>query len=211
MPYCENCGVEVNLDAKFCRNCGSSQKVTQPTITQPVPLTQSPQQTSPTIGRGSELESVRGVMFLRKPKSLGRYDSFGGVVTNQRLIFAQITGEMLKDAVKMARDQAKAEGKGFFGQWADQLSASFGYIQKYLTMEPTAILSETSGNFDIDNSAIQEIKLKRKDISQGNTRIKQHEYEIEIKSSQGKYEFRMDDKNEYVALLNQTYGEKVKH
>jgi len=142
-----------------------------------------------------------GVMFLRKPKSLGRYDSFGGVITGKRMIFAQITSEMLKDAINMARDKAKAEGKGFFEQWADQLSASFGYVQKYLTMEPSAILSETPGNFDIDNSSIREIKLTRKDISQGNKKIKKYEFELEIKSSQGKYAFRMDDKDEYVKSM----------
>jgi hypothetical protein len=210
MPFCEKCGAEVTANSNFCRNCGTPIQAIQPSITHPVPPTNSQQNTQgPTIGRESDLESALGVMFLRKPKSLGRYDSFGGVVTSKRMIFAQVTGDMLKDAIKTARDQAKAEGKGFLEQWAEQLQASFGYIQKYLVMEPSAILSETPGNFAIDNYAIQEIKLKLKDI--GQERLKHHEYEIEIKSSTGKYQFRMDDKNEYVTLLRQTYGERVKH
>jgi hypothetical protein len=49
-------------------------------------------------------------------KSLGRWDTFTGVVNSQRLIFAQMTNEMIKAAAQQSRDQAKAEGKGFWGQ-----------------------------------------------------------------------------------------------
>jgi catechol 2,3-dioxygenase-like lactoylglutathione lyase family enzyme len=45
----------------------------------------------------------------------------------------------------------------------------------------------------------------------GQTKLKQYEFEIEIKSNKGKHQFRMDDKNECVTLLRQTYGEKVKY
>jgi hypothetical protein len=159
---------------------------------------------------GGTGERVVGVMLLRKPKSLGRYDSFTGVITTQRFIFAQMTSEMMKAAVQQARDQAKSEGKGFWGQWEDQLRASFGYTQRYLNMEPSAILSETPGNFMIDNGAIGEVKLHLKNINRGQTQAHVHEFELEIKSSQGNAQFRMDERNEYVNLLKQVYGERVK-
>ena len=54
--------------------------------------------------------------MLSKTKAVGNYDSFSGLLATQRLIFAQMTGDMLKDAVNQAREQAKAECKGFF--WA---------------------------------------------------------------------------------------------
>jgi hypothetical protein len=95
-----------------------------------------------------------GVILLRKPKSLGRYDTYSGVLTNQRVIFAQMTSEMLTRAAQEARDQAKAEGKGFWGQWSDQLKGTFGYTKKYLTMPPQAILAETPGNFALNNNTI---------------------------------------------------------
>lgn len=208
MPFCEKCGAEVAANVNFCSNCGAPIQA-RASNAQPVSPSQGQHIQAPAVVRGSELESVMGVMFLKKTKSLGRYDSFGGVVTNKRLILAQVTSDMLKDAINKARDQAKSEGKGFFEQWSEQLQASFGYIQKYLLMEPSAILSETPSNFAIDNSSIQEIKLNLKNI--GQTKLKQYEFEIEIKSNKGKYQFRMDDKNEYVTLLRQTYGEKVKH
>jgi hypothetical protein len=153
-------------------------------------------------------ESVVGVIMLRKPKSLGRYDSIAGVLTDQRFIFAQMTSEMLKDAVQQARDEAKANGKGFLGQWSDQLKASFGYTKRYLGMQPEAIIAETPGNFALDNNSISEIKVKLKSI--GNQEMNRQEFEIELKSSMGKYEFRMDEDNDSVKLLKQVYGERVK-
>lgn len=104
-------------------------------------------------------EIIVGVVLFRKMKSMGRWDTYTGVVTTQRLIFAEITSQMLADAAKQSRDQAKAEGKGFFGQWADPLRATFGYSQKYLSMSPQSILAETPGNFALDNNTISEISV----------------------------------------------------
>jgi hypothetical protein len=209
MPYCENCGAEVDPNAKFCNKCGAALNVASMMPPPSPPSTQSPaKMQAPASTRDSGSENILGVMLLRKPKSLGRYDSFTGVVTTHRMIFAQMTSDMLKEAVKMAREQAKAEGKGFWGQWSDQLKASFAYSQKYLTMVPSAILAETQGNFAVDNNTIHEFKMKLKHTRQGNMDL--HEFEMELKTSAGKFEFRMDENTEYVKLLKQAYGEKVK-
>ena len=157
----------------------------------------------------SSVEKVVGVMLLRRPKSLGRYDTFTAVVTEQRMIFAQMTGEMLKNSIQAARDQAKAEGKGFWGQWEEQLRASFNYSQKYLSMDPAAALSETPGNFAVNNDAMREIKLNLKSINKGQ-QTHLHEFEIEISSVSGRFEFRMDEKDDYVKLLKVFYSEGVK-
>jgi hypothetical protein len=151
-----------------------------------------------------------GAILLRKPKSLGTSDSFTVVVTNERIIFAQMTSEMVKQAIQQARSQAKAEGKGFWGQWSEQLKASFGYTQRYLTMDPSEALSETPGNFMISNNAIHEIKLHLKNINKGQNQAQLHEFELEIDSTSGKHKFRMEERDEYVNLLKQVYGEKLK-
>jgi len=239
MPYCENCGSQVNPNAKFCSNCGASRN--QATTAKP-PITAQPTQPkrerlsyysppsptatpspSPPIMQPSSVQApVRiqpapvmplagsevtvGVILFRKPKSLGRWDTYTGVVTSQRLIFAQMTSEMLKVAVQQSRDQAKAEGKGFFGQWSDQLKATFGYSKKYLTMPPQAILAETPGNFELYNNAINEIKVKVKRDQEDQV----HDLEVEIHSTQGKLEFHMDENSNFVNLLKQMYGDRVK-
>lgn len=181
---------------------------TQPPMVQ-VPMAQAPSrvqpQPAPIIPQVGG-EATVGVILFRKPKSLGRWDTYTGVLTSQRLIFAQMTSEMLKTAVQQSRDQAKAEGKGFFGQWSEQLKATFGYSQRYLTMPPQTILAETPGNFELYNSTIGEIKVKVKRNEEGQV----HDLEVEIHSTAGKFEFHIDENSDYTNLLKQVYGDRVK-
>ena len=77
-------------------------------------------------------------------------------------------------------------------------------------MEPSAIFSETQGNFAVANGSVKEVKLKLKDTgNQNNLR----EFEIEVKYSfwaVRKYKFRMDENNDYVKMMKQVYGDRVK-
>ena len=229
MSYCGNCGSQLIPNAKFCGNCGMVQQSQpqQANINQqygtpnsasggvilPPPPNELNQFSSPVSAsisaKPANGETVIGTIFLRRMKSLGRYDSFTGVVTNQRLIFAQLTSQMAKDAAMQARDKAKAEGKGFFAQWSEQLKATFSYTQRYLTMAPAAILAETPGNFAIDNGAISEIKFSLKDLNRSDD-SSAHEYEIRIVSAQGQYIFRTEDRQENVNLMRNVYGQRVK-
>lgn len=151
-------------------------------------------------------ETVIGTIFLRKPKFMGRYDSFTAAITNQRLIVAQMTSQMLTDAAMKAREQAKAEGKGFMGQWSDQLNATFSYTQRYMTMSPDAILNETLGNFAINHNDMREVKLGLKRTKQAS----KDEFEVTFNCNQGSYVFRMDQRDAFTDLLKQVYGERVK-
>lgn len=226
MPYCKNCGRSVDPSDRFCEACGASLK--EPTVISsqaaskshipPPPPDQHPssnnqnkQTLTPNIQESEPnqppQENILGILSLKKSKSLGRYDSYTGVVTTHRLIFAQLTSQMLKDAAMQARDQAKAEGKGFFSQWGDQLKASSNYSQRYLTMNPIAIINETPGNFMVNNNTITEVKLNLKNIGDDDSNT---EFEINVNSSQGRYQFRMDNRDANVKLLKQAYGERVK-
>ena len=70
------------------------------------------------------------------------------------------------------------------------------------------VLCETQGNFAVSNGSMSEIKLKLKTV--GNQDNNQREFEVEFKSSSGKYKFRMDENNGYVNALKQVYGDRVK-
>ncbi|MCW3996343.1 MAG: zinc ribbon domain-containing protein [Candidatus Bathyarchaeota archaeon] len=226
--FCRNCGAaqttqsskppatpQIKQQPKPDKPTYYSPPTTPPQASPPPPIMQSPTSNaqyqaqpiasapSPQIGN----EVTYGVILLRKMKSLGRYDSYAGVITSQRLIFAQLTSEMLTAAAQQARDQAKAEGKGFWGQWSEQLKGSFGYTKKYLTMPPQAILAETPGNYAIYNNSISEIKIHLKGANQHNQR---RELEVEIRSSSGTQQFRMDENSNFTDTLKQVYGERVK-
>ncbi len=262
MPYCENCGAQISLTAKFCGSCGiprtkntapaqppiETQAVSAPQLapapkrqrlnyysppnpnyvtSAPIPIMAyqpvmvqhrfqqpvAPIQSSPLpaqlqpIAQLQNGEATVGVILFRRMKSMGRYDSYTGVVTTQRMIFAQLTADMLNQAAKQARDQAKAEGKGFFGQWGDQLRGTFGYTNRYLTIPPQTILAETAGNFAIYNSTISEIKVHLKGQHQNDG---PREFEAEIQCSSGNYKYRMAENSEFTDILKRVYGERVK-
>jgi hypothetical protein len=172
------------------------------------PPTYQPPQTQPTSPISSYgPEPVVGVMIFRKPKSLGRYDSYTAALTNQRLIIARLTDQMIVEAANQAREHAKAEGKGFFGQWGDQLKSTFGYARKYLTMTPEAILAETPGNFGIYNKMINQINIKTKFNRNQNTLDM---LRVEINSTAGKFEYEIQEDSDYIKLLKQVYGDRVK-
>jgi hypothetical protein len=183
----------------------------QPTTyqaTSPQNFTSNQPQPTPLHQLQQSGEATVGVVHFKRMKSMGRYDSFAGVVTTQRLIFAQITGDMVTAAAQQAREQAKAEGKGFFGQWADQLRGTFGYTNRYLTMAPDAILAETQGNFALYNSTINEIKIHLKNAHHEHNQ--QRHLEAEIFSSYGTYRYHMEENSEFTDLLKRVYGDRVK-
>jgi len=109
------------------------------------------------------------------------------VLTDRRIVFAQVTSSMLKQAVSDARDSAKAEGKGFFGQWGAQLSAYSDMAQSYLSMPPESVLAQTAGNFALDRAAITSCKLKAGLVGDENTSNQPDR--LIIKTPGGKYDF----------------------
>ena len=64
---------------------------------------------------------VAVIPLVRKPKSFGRSDTYTLVVTDMRMVFAELTSDMLKEITEEAQRRGKEEGKGFFARWGDQL------------------------------------------------------------------------------------------
>ena len=108
-------------------------------------------------------ESVVGVIPNARIKTgMLKSEMWFLVVTTHRLLGAQISGDLVKAVVEQARAQAKASGKGFFGQWGAQLNASFHMAQRYLAMPPEAILAETRGNWALYPGQVSWIRVERK-------------------------------------------------
>jgi len=202
MPYCPLCGNPVKENHKFCPNCGNplepiAQKPTpqatpnpqvqppqQPVYaSQPTAVPQPPQMnTQPTQG-----ETMREIIpNLIVSKSLGRTDTFNLIVTERRSIFAKLTSQIMNDTVKMRRDKAAAEGKGFFGKWKAQMQGFNTYTDWYRDKTPDQTLGETPGNYAIDNSAIRNIKVNEDSDGEGGMDL----YYIEIMTPTGKLSFK---------------------
>lgn len=86
--------------------------------------------------------------------------SYTMVMTDQRVILAELTSDMLKSAIEQARAETKADGGGFFKQWGAQIAASFSYAEQYASMAPEAALAQNPGNFAWMRDDIEKMKLK---------------------------------------------------
>jgi hypothetical protein len=154
-----------------------------------------------------ESDIIGIVPNLKKSKMLGMLsDSFTLVATPDDTIFAKVTSAMLKQVVNDAKNAAKANGKGFLGQWKSQMGASFNYAERYANMYPGDILAENEANFTIPNSSIKSIKVK--DNSRMDEDSTYNEWVITIQSDSGKLKFKSDFNPK--AMLKQIYGARVK-
>jgi hypothetical protein len=125
------------------------------------------------VPRGTEVlqvygESVVGVIANARMKTgMLKSECWFLVVTTHRLLGAHVTDELLKRVIEQARAQAKASGSGFFGQWGAQLKVSFGMAQRYLAMDPEAIVGETPGNWALYPGQVSWIKVEDKSRPRG--------------------------------------------
>ena len=134
------------------------------------------------------------------------WDTYTLVVTDRRMIIAQMTQALLNAAIMEAQSKAKAEGKGFFAIMKDQMAAQFQFALRYETMSPDYSLSETPGNVEIGNSQITAITMKLNDSV---WRWNNTEFRIIIESAGGKFEYLIGEDDRFINLLKTVYGERV--
>ncbi|MGD0804918.1 MAG: zinc ribbon domain-containing protein [Candidatus Bathyarchaeia archaeon] len=202
MPFCPFCGTPVKENHKFCPSCGNPLELVPqiPTPTPqatPTPQPQQPQQPAsapqpaaapqPPQVQTTQGETIREIIpNLSVSKSFGRTDTYNLIVTERRSIFAKLTTEIINETVKMRRDKAAAEGKGFFGKWKAQMQGFNTYTDWYKDKTPDQALGETPGNYAIDNSAMRNIKVKEDSDDDSGMDL----YYIEITTPTGKLKFK---------------------
>jgi hypothetical protein len=193
--YCTNCGSLIKEDQKFCGSCGTPvELVSGAGLSQPRPLTQEGQQfTSP---QGETIKNI--IPNLMLAKSWGRSDTFNLIVTERRSIFAKITNQIMNETIKIRREKAAAEGKGFFGKWAAQMSGFNTYTDRYYTMRPEEALRENEGNFQIENSTIKNVKSG----SDGDEDKPMYDIEITTTTQKLRFKTQYDPERE----LKKAYG-----
>ena len=113
------------------------------------------------------------------------------VVTNKRLIAAQVRKELIRDEKLKRKQEAAAEGHGRFKQAFRSFLAGFTFADRYLTMNPENIVKESERNFYIMPEDILDVKLKEGMITEdedGNTTQYPHSLYIRTKDNK-KYQF----------------------
>jgi len=154
-------------------------------------------------------DKILYAVTAKKPKSFGRWDTYTLVLTDTRIIVAELTADMLKKAAAEANKKGKAEGKGFFQRWGSQLKATSDYSERYLDMEPEKILKETKDNFAIANPDISSISFERRRTSAGPGDLVTGA-SITIESKKKGYSFEIDQYAETAAgQFQKVFGERV--
>ena len=202
--YCTNCGAPIDPRHRFCGQCGQAVQTPEPgpSSHQPPAPTRVPGGPSPPL----PTEDMLGFVAVGKPKGpLGmRQDSYNVIVTPTRLIFAYVSPDLMKAAVKDAREEAKRQGKGFLGQWGAQLAWLDVLHRRYQTMTADAILRQYPGSFVIANHQIRRVRYKRNWDEAGG----QGSDELILRTVDGKYRFKLLSGNlgQVKKLLRQTLG-----
>ncbi len=138
------------------------------------------------------------------------------VITDQRLIGARMSGDLLKQIQSQARAEAKARGAGFFGQWGAQIKVSFALEQRYRAMAPDVILAETPGNWALSPGQVSSITVEKKTRSSGDddNGIDRDYLKITIVTAGGKGTYDTDDdkpsRDEVRGMLAHVFGPIVR-
>lgn len=229
--FCTFCGSQLTSAARFCGACGHRVQEQQfappnpkqfpaqsipyqapaPPPTPPPPpqsFTQQPAPTSAIHANQPGGEAVLSVLpILQRRKGLFGSESFAVVLTSHRLIFALVTSQMLQDAAKEAKEQARQQGKGFFNQWGAMMSSGLRFSQRYLGMAPNSIMAEHRENFYLLHNQVQQVRLKSSDPDEPNDRD-----QVEIHSNSGKQRFTITygSLKDIREALKPLYGNRVR-
>jgi hypothetical protein len=207
--YCENCGKPLNAQARFCGRCGQPVQLATPPPQQQQPSpARQPAPPPPQYNQAAPQEPVLDVLpgATRSTGLMGmKKEIYVIVVTGHRLIFARQTNQMMQANIRRAREAAKQQGKGSFGQWGAQLGANMG--NHYLGWPPQNILGEHPDNWFIFNNQVRSARLKSK--GDEDEPVSHH---LELKTTSGKFQFTFQylKMRESKNLLRQALGNVVR-
>lgn len=158
-------------------------------------------------------EQIKCVLHnIKKTKMFGMVDAYNVAVTDTSCIFAKLTGDLLKKAAAEANQKGKEDGKGFFGRWGDQMSATLRYGDRYLTMLADEVMKETPDNFVVDIADIETISFKEKQrVSGAKDAIRRIYGEVTFDTKHGKTTYQIDGMPvDDIAAMRAVIGDKVR-
>jgi len=134
--------------------------------------------------------------------------NFNLVVTNYRLIFAEVTTQLL--AQEREKTAANTQNQGMMSRWAAQMTSHSDFHKRYLSIPPQEILRESPNNYELRPHQINSIKIHG--TQYGSYDGKNPGNKMTIKSTFGKYKFRFTRMNasQVRDMLRPLLGSKVR-
>jgi hypothetical protein len=196
--YCAHCGAPLPPDVRFCTQCGrpvqaspaASEPVPQAPAYAPVPPPQ-PAALAAAAGDPTPAHAAEPILDIlpalqRRKGVLGmRVDTLNLILTPMRMIFVPVTSQEMRDAVRAARDNAKAQGKGLLGQMAAQMAWTGVVCDRYRSMPVDAVLAQHPDSFYILNNQVSRVRF-RGTVRDDNAT---HDLQMTVESTGGKHRF----------------------
>jgi hypothetical protein len=152
-----------------------------PAASQPAPQP-APQQ--PAVYVAEPILDVLTALQRRKGMLGMRSETFNLVLTPARLVFVPVTQQEMRDAVRQAQSDAKAQGKGWFGQMAAQMAWTNVLADRYRSLPVDALLAQHPGSFYVLNNQVSRIRFRRTESDDGSTQT-----QMTVESAGGKHRF----------------------
>ncbi|MFW6196540.1 MAG: hypothetical protein ACOC5D_04305 [Thermoplasmatota archaeon] len=150
-------------------------------------------------------ERVTGVIPDLRTGMFGR-KSYSLVVSNQRLIFAEVSTELMNQE----REKAVSQSNGFMGRWKASVASGFTFHERYYDMDPDMILRESPENFEIRPEQIKSVKLKGSQYGADQSCKSYNKMLIKWTGGKDKYNFQKVSTGEVKKALTPLLGSKVK-
>ncbi len=156
-------------------------------------------------------ERIVGVIpAIRRKTGLFSSKTYNLVVTDRRILFAELTQQMATQAAKDAAEEAKAQGKGFFARAAQTALSGHRIYQKYWQMAPDAILAETPGNYAVELRDIVSVQVHAGMWDEVHGRHDQDEMRIKTHREKMKLTFVQGSAHDAKKLLQGLLGKTVR-
>jgi len=106
-------------------------------------------------------EKVLSALPVKMKTGLFSSENYHLVLINKRLIFAVFDLNQLMQTITETSKKNKGQGKNRWSQILSSMETRSNYSQRYLFMEPEAILEENNDNFYCDHGLVHRIDLKK--------------------------------------------------
>lgn len=150
-------------------------------------------------------ERVTGVVPDLRTGMFGN-KSYTLIVTDRRLIFAQITNELMKQEREKAVNNT---GGGLMSKWKASMGSHYNFHERYFRMHPEDALRENSNNYEIRPEQIQSVKLRSKQVWSNDGKQSPNKMIIKWSGGKNKYNFQRVNTGEVKQAIQPLLGPKV--
>ena len=150
-------------------------------------------------------ERVTGVIPDLRTGMFGN-KSYSLVITDRRLIFAQVTNELLKQEREKVVGNS---GGGLMSKWKASMSSHFNFHERYYNMNPDSALQENPENYQISPEQIRSIKLNSSQAWSNDGKQKPNKMVIKWSGGKNKYNFNKVSTGEVKKTLRPLLGSKL--